>query len=156
MGMSNNATINNLKSVIREDGSVDVEKNPWNICTVEGEFDRAMRAEGDEERKDPVGYAIRQLASKWQSKSNRFSSSYSYGDMLQFYMKHEKWAEIKAKMEEKGLANLEQYEHAHNIYVWSFRLEMVRDRPRLARTMVWFPFFKKNEDLIRAICKDGV
>jgi hypothetical protein len=153
MGMSKHTTINNLPVEVREDGSIDVARNSMNVCTAEGEFERAMRAEGDRERADPVGYAIGQMEFKWKSVSNRFNSCYSYGDQLQFYMKQTYWPQIEAKMQEKGLPNLADYMSAYNKYSWDLRIKLMDERPRLAKTMHWFPYFKENEAMIRAFCK---
>jgi len=131
---------------------IDIPKNACNITTVEAEFDRAMAADAEDERKDPVGHAIRSLRGKWESKSNRFNSCYSYGDLLAFYMNQSYWPEIKAIIENENLPTLAEFTTAYKRYIWKFRLELVNEKPKLASTREWYPEYLANKDKLIQFC----
>lgn len=104
----------------RSDGIIDIAPNACNLTTVEAEYDRAMKASSDAQRADPVGHALGELAHSY--KHNRFSSSYSYKDMLTFYMTQPEWEALAPKMVEKGLPDIgqiEQEEYQYKVKLWN-------------------------------------
>lgn len=123
----------------REDGIIDVPRNSCNITTVEAEYERAKWAEGEDERKDPVGHAVRSLAFNY--KENRFNSCYSYGDSLKFHMTQPHWNEIEAKIREKGLPSLMKWTEERDEYVWKLRRKFVREQPNSAKRSAWYPAY---------------
>lgn len=114
---------------------------PSYIVSVEDEYDRAMRAAGDFERAHPVEAAVSSLEHAW--KSNRFNSMSNYGDTLRFYMKQDTWATVKPLVEAKGLPVTESaWDVIYANHNWKYRAEMVRERPRLAKTCPWFASYE--------------
>lgn len=93
---------------------------PSFIVSVEDEFDRAMREQGDYSRAHPVEYAVEQLAHAW--KHNRFNSCTSYGDTLDFFMKQPEWEKVKPLVEAKGLpVTKAAWDLVERNYIWKLR-----------------------------------
>ena len=103
------------KETKMNDKIIDIPKNRCNITTVEAEYDRAMIAEGEAQRKDPVGHALHSLEHHY--KHNKFSSCYSYADALNFYMTQPEWDALAPKLVEKGLPDAGQIEQEHHQYM---------------------------------------
>jgi len=139
---SKKLTPNNLPIVKRADGTIDVAENPWGVTTVEAEFDRAMRAAGDFERAHPVEAAVQSLEHCW--KHNRHSSSgCDYGWNLEYYSKQPIWEKVKPLVEAKGLpVTMIAWDVVKANYSWKFREQLVRERPKLAKTMDWFASYE--------------
>ena len=137
--------INDLPAIVREDGIIDVPRNSHNICTVEAEFDRAMKAAGDFERAHPVEAAVQALEHSW--KSNRHNACYNYGQCLETYQKQPEWETVKPLVVAKGLpVTMTAWLVVENNYMWKLRAQLVNERPRLAKTMDWY---SKYEQLVR-------
>jgi len=114
---------------------------PSYIVSVEDEFDAAMRAQGDFERAHPIEAAVQSLEHAW--KHNRFNSCSNYGDTLGFYMKQAEWATVKPLVEAKGLPVTQgAWDVVYANHNWKFRVQLVSERPKLAKTMTWFPQYE--------------
>ena len=127
-----------------DDGIIDVPRNSCNITTVEAEFDRAMKAAGEAERKNPVGHAIGELVHYF--KHNRFNFGYSYGDLLQFYMTQPQWKEIESLMPSKSLPNMYEFESLRQEYVMKLYIDCIRTHPKIAKTKPWYAMAKAQMD----------
>ena len=126
--MSKRATSpNTLPVVTRADGIIDVAENRWNVSSVEAEYDRAMKAQGDFERAHPVESAVSSLVHCW--KHNRHSSSgCDYGWMLDLYMKRPEWATVKLLVEAKGLPVTVEAWHVEEInHLWATREKLINE-----------------------------
>lgn len=132
---------------------IDIPKNACNVTTTEAEYDRAMLAQAEEQRKDPVGSALNTL--KHDFKYNRFNSMYSYGDRLEFYMTQPEWKELEAKIAEADLPNLQLWTTMHKRYVWKLRLDLVKTRPNMAKRMDWYGYYLENKENLEKFCQLG-
>lgn len=141
-------SINNLPAVVREDGIIDVPHNSCNITTVEAEFDRAMRAQGDYERAHPLEAAISNLEHSW--KSNRFSSSgCDYGWALQQAQKNPLWEQIKAVVEPKGLpVTWAAWKVVEANYTWKLRHNLVLEKRVAKLHLESTPWYKQYQELV--------
>ena len=130
-------SINNLPATVRADGIIDVVENNMNITTVEAEWERAMKAQSDFQRSHPVEAAVGELVHSW--KSNRHNSCYNYGQCLATYMKQPEWEQVKPLVAAKGLpVTVEAWNVVELNYIWKLRAELVRERPKMAKTMNWY------------------
>lgn len=141
-------TINNMPAVVREDGIIDVPHNNMNITTVEAEFDRAMRAQGEYEMAHPLEAAISRMEHAW--KSNRFSSSgCDYGWNLQQAQKNPLWEQIKAAIEPKGLpVTWADWKIVEANYTWKLRHQMVLERRMAKKVLEGCGWYKQYLELV--------
>jgi hypothetical protein len=141
-------SINNMPAVVREDGIIDVPHNNMNITTVEAEYDRAMREQGEYARAYPLESEIAHLEHTW--KHNRFSSSgCDYGWALELAQKSPLWEQIKAAVEPKGLPVTK---HAWMIveanFDWKLRHQMVQERRMSKKNFESTPWWAKYQELV--------
>jgi hypothetical protein len=147
--MSNRTmSINNLPSCVRADGIIDVVENSMGITSVEAEYDRAMRAQGEYERAHPLEAAISRLEHAW--KSNRFSSSgCDYGWNLQQAQKSPLWEQIKAAVESKGLpVTWAAWKVVEANYVWKLRHKLVLERRMAKKVLEGTPWYAQYLTLV--------
>ena len=147
-------SINNLPVVVREDGIIDVAHNSWNITSVEAEFDRAMREQGDFERSHPLESAVQNMLHQW--KHNRFSSCCDYGFWLKNAQEKPMWEQIKAAIEPQGLpVTWAAWKIVEANYTWKLRHQWMQEDRHVQhfKNQPWYTQYqglvKENHPVLR-------
>lgn len=132
-----------------EDDIIDVPHNNMNIITVEAEFDRAMRAQGEYEREHPLEAAISNLEHAW--KSNRFSSSgCDYGWSLRQAQENPLWEQIKAAVEPRGLpVTWTAWKIVETNYTWKLRHSLVLERRVAKKHLESSPWWTQYQQFVK-------
>jgi hypothetical protein len=139
--------INNLPVVTRKDGIIDVAENSCGITTVEAEFDRAMRAQGEYEREHPLESAVQNLEHAW--KHNRFNSCTNYGHILKLYQDKPIWAQVKPLIEAKGLpVTWAAWKVAEANNFWKMCDKMVKEGRVKESVLKGLPWYKQYLELV--------
>ncbi len=148
VGETTMTNINNLPVVTRADGIIDVAENSCGITTVEAEFDRAMRAQGEYERAHPLEAAIQNMLHQW--KHNRFSSGGGdYGFWLKNAQAKPIWEQIKAAIEPKGLpVTWAAWKIVEANYTWKLRHQMVLERRVAKKWLESTPWWAQYQTLV--------